>query len=56
MSHLFNIWDNSQHGKTTIMAVNELSARQIFAMRYGWLSDMAGYWAFIENLNAEQVY
>ena len=56
MSHLYNVWDNSQFGKTTIMADSELGAKQTFALRYGYLRDMAGYAAFINNLNAELVY
>jgi hypothetical protein len=52
---LYNVWDNSQASKTTIMAVDDLTARQIFATRYGWLSDMEGYWDFITQLNTERI-
>jgi hypothetical protein len=52
---LFNVWDNNQSMKTTIMAVNELVARQVFATHYGWLSDMEGYREFIDQLNIEKV-
>jgi hypothetical protein len=52
---LFNVWDNSQHSKTTVSASSELIARQVFAARYGWLSDMEGYREFIQKLNIEVV-
>jgi hypothetical protein len=52
---LYNVWDNSQSMKTTIMAVNDVAAKQIFATRYGWLSDMEGYREFIDQLNIEKV-
>lgn len=52
---LFNVWDNSQHSKTTIIAPNELTAKQIFCTRYGWLSDVEGYKEFIHKLNIEAV-
>lgn len=52
---LFNVWDNSQHSKTTIQAPSELIAKQVFATRYGWLSDMEGYKEFMQKLNIEAV-
>ena len=52
---LFNVWDNSQAMKTTIIAFNDVAAKQIFATRYGWLSDMEGYREFIDQLNIEKV-
>jgi len=53
---LFNVWENSQPMKTTVIAFNAIAAKQIFATRYGWLSDMEGYSKFIERLNIEKVY
>jgi hypothetical protein len=51
--NLFNVWHDAQRAKTTIIATSDLAARQMFALRWGWLSDMEGYWNFIEGLNTE---
>lgn len=40
-------------GYTTraIMATSEIAARQNYARMAGWLSDMAGYWDFLDSLH-----
>ena len=53
---LFNVWHKSQHSKTTLLAINDIAARQEFARRWGWLSDQDGYWNFVHTLYTEKVY
>lgn len=42
MEHLFNVWHDAQHGKTTIMADNMNEALDIFCNHQGFI-DHADY-------------
>ena len=42
MEHLFNVWHDAQHSKTTIMADNMSEALDIFCNHHGFI-DHADY-------------